>query len=128
MKILVVDSDLPALETSAAYLRKEYPDAKIIATGDGMDAVQYSLNFPVDVVYTEVLMPHINGFNVARLVRKFRPEAEAYIVCGTDEFLERAREQGLSGYYLKPLGKIDGRLRNLLADAGTSPYIRSSGS
>lgn len=105
MKILVVDSDRPALKATATYLREKYPNATIIATNDGMDAVQYSLNFPVDAVYTEVLMPHINGFDIARLVRKFRPEAEVFITSGTDVFLERARKQGLSGYYLKPLDR-----------------------
>lgn len=101
MKILVVDGDRVELKATASFLREVYPNAEIVATDDGMEAVQYSLNNPVNAVYTEVLMPRISGFDVARLVRKFRPEAAAYVVSGTDEFLDRA--QGLSGYYLKPL-------------------------
>lgn len=114
MRILVVDNDRTALETTAAYLQRQYPDAEIIAVSDGMEAVQYSLNVPVDAVYTEVLMPHIHGFDIARLVRKFRPDAAVCMICETDVFLEQARAVNLSGYYLKPLGML--KSGNLLTD------------
>ena len=103
MILLVVDGDPAARAATVALLRAAYPDAEIVDTGDGMAAVRYSLHHPVDAVYTEALMPRISGFDVARLVRKFRPGAAAYLVSETDEYLEGARQRGLSGYYLKPL-------------------------
>ncbi len=103
MKILIVDSNLIELERTALYIQKAYPEAKITTTDDGMGAVPYSLNNHVDAVYTEAQMPHISGFDVARLVRKFRPNAAVYLVCGTSEYLNMASRQSLCGYYLKPL-------------------------
>ena len=103
MKILVVDSDPAARDATVACLREAYPGAELVATGDGMEAVQYSLRAPVDAVYTEVLMPRISGFDVARLVRKFRPGAAAYLVSAAEDYVDGARARGLSGYFLKPL-------------------------
>lgn len=115
MKILVVDSDHIALDATTSALQILYPDADIVPIDDGMEAVQYSLHHPVDAVYTEVLMPRINGFGVARLVRKFQPAAAAYLVSGSDAYLDTARLRGLSGYYLKPLARDALETDNLLA-------------
>lgn len=113
MRLLVVDGDPAARAATVSVLQTIYPTAEIVDTGDGMEAVQISLNTPVDAVYTEVLMPRISGFDVARLVQKFRPEAAAYVVSGTDKFFDRA--QGLSGYYLKPLTRDEFQRGDLLA-------------
>ena len=91
MEIIVVDSD------RAALLRRRCPHARVLPMDDGMEAVQYAYSHIADAVYTEGLMPRINGFDVARLVRKFHPESRGYVVSRTD----RARWEGLSGCYLK---------------------------
>lgn len=114
MRILVVDSDCAALAQTSAVLRDRYPDAQLVAMDDGMEAVQYSLHHPVDAVYTEVLMPRINGFGVARLVRQFQPRAAAYLLSRSDAYLDTARLRGLSGYYLKPLARDTLETENLL--------------
>lgn len=103
MRILVVDSDRRALKGSAEALQERYPEAEVLSLDDGMDAVQVALNNPVEAVYTEVLLPRINGFDVLRLVRKFRPEAAVSIVSETTAYLSHASQQRLNGYYLKPL-------------------------
>lgn len=101
MEIIVVDSDRAALERTAALLRRRCPDARVLPMDDGMEAVQYAYSHIVDAVYTEVLMPRINGFDVARLVRKFHRESRGYVVSRTAAYLDRARWEGLSGCYLK---------------------------
>lgn len=101
MEIMVVDSDRVSLERTAALLRGRYPDARVLSMDDGMEAVQYACSHLVDAVYTEVLLPRINGFDVARLVRKFRPESRGYVVSRTAAHLDRARREGFSGYFLK---------------------------
>lgn len=103
VKILIVDSDRMALETTVSVVKKSCQDAEIVAMNDGMEAVQYGLNNNVDLVYTEILMTRISGFDVARLIQKFRPKAAIYLVSQTDKYLNIAIRQGLQGYYLKPL-------------------------
>lgn len=122
MRILVVDSDRTALDATASALRMRYPDADLVVTDDGMEAVQYSLRQPVDAVYTEVLMPRISGFDVVRLVRKFRPGAAAYLVSGTDRYLDDARARGISGYYLKPLSQAAFDSEDLLSHTSRLRY------
>lgn len=101
MRILLVDSDRDALMKSVDALRGQYPGAEIIFTTDAMDAVRYSLNHSVDAVYTEVLMPRCSGFDVARLVRKFHPHAQACILSVTDKFADQAQKQMFERYLLK---------------------------
>ena len=115
MTILIVDNDRAALFRTADALQSHYPGAEIIPLDDGMEAVQFALNHTVDAVYTEVLLPHITGFDVARLVRRFRPGAAVRIVSGSDAYLSRACSQGLDGYYLKPLDRAE----DLLAGIGS---------
>ncbi len=114
MKILVVDGDRAALKATAMVLQKACPDAELVTTDDGMDAVQYSLNHHVDAVYTEARMPRISGFDVARLVRKFRPKATAYMVSETDEYLNMALRHSFGGYFLKALTEETFQTGNLL--------------
>ena len=111
MRLLLVDGDPDALMKSADALRRQYPDAQINATTDAMDAVQYSLNHPVDAVYTEVLMPRCSGFDVVRLVRKFHPQAATYILSATERFAAQAQNQRIRGYLLKSVlwAQTDGR-------------------
>lgn len=96
-----MDSDCAALEKTAALLQARYPGAHVLPIADGMEAVQYAYRHPVDAVYTEVLMPRITGFDVTRLIRKFHPDTKGYVVTRTADHLNRARREGLAGYYLK---------------------------
>ncbi|HWR22292.1 MAG TPA: hypothetical protein VN366_02345 [Feifaniaceae bacterium] len=67
MQILMVYSDRDDAKSLLRALETVYPGAEIIPHNDGMSAVQYAFNHPVDAVYTYLRMPRISGFDVARL-------------------------------------------------------------
>ncbi len=96
-----MDSDGDALMKSTAALKKLYAGAELISMTDAMDAVRYSLNNPVDAVYTEVLMPRLSGLDVIRLVQKFHPDAKAYILSDSDEYADWIEKRGIGKHLLK---------------------------
>lgn len=114
MKVLAVYSyrdDGGALIDS---LKELYPGAEIIPDNDGMSAVKYAFNHPVDAVYTYLMMPRISGFDVARLVRKVHPQAKAYLIDYSDKYVSYAEGKNLNGYYITPISAEALRQQNLL--------------
>ena len=114
MRILAVYSYRDDAQALIGALETLYPDAEIIPDDDGMSAVKYAFNHPVDAVYTYLMMPRINGFDVARLVRKVHPQAEAYLIDYSDKYVPDAAGRNLNGYYLTPISADALRSENLL--------------
>lgn len=103
MNILVVDNKPGELNHTVNCLKSLYPQALLIPFEDAMDAVRYGYNHPVDVLYTEVTMRHITGFDVVRLLRKKHPEVRAFFISDSEEYLKLSIQNGGKGYYLKPV-------------------------
>lgn len=103
---------LPSLTNALA---KRYPDDMIIPLDDGMSAVQFAFNNPVDMMYAEIQTPPITGLDVARLVRKQRPGVAVCLIADTADYASDAAKQGCTGYYLTPVSVETLQKNNLLA-------------
>lgn len=103
--VLIIDPDMKYLERTEAIFQKQ--GMQVAAFSDPMAAVKYGFNNDVDSVYTEVIMPHLTGFDVVRLLRKRHADIGAYVLTDSDQFLMLAKENGLDGYYKKPMGLND---------------------
>ena len=72
---------------------------------NGRKALEYILHHAVDVVMTDVRMPVMDGLELAKLVKAFKPEVKIVVLTGFSDF-EYARqslEYGVFQYILKPL-------------------------
>lgn len=105
MNILIVDNHHDDLNQTMKCLQSIFPDAYLIPCDDSMDAVRYGYNHKVDVVYTEVVMTHITGFDVVRLLRKTNPNILVYYLSNTKQHLQLSIKNKGNGYYLKPIQK-----------------------
>lgn len=112
--MIMVVADEKKLRGFANILNELYPEDIIIPLNDGMSAVQFAFQNPVDMVYTELRAPLITGFDVARLVRKHRPEAAIHLIADTRDYIEAAVKKGYDGYYLGPVSVKTLREDNLL--------------
>src|ERR1700720_1700021 len=67
---------------------------------DGLDAIEKSKHLKPDVILLDVSMPHLNGLDAARVIRKEVPESKILIVSQHDPsyMLQRAMEVGAQGY------------------------------
>lgn len=118
MNIMVV-AERKRLRPLVNILAEMYPDNIVIPLDDGMSAVQFAFNNPVDMVYTELQTP-ITGLDVARRVRKERPHTAIYLIADTTDYVSIVARHGYSGYYLNPVSIETLRENNLLAGEETS--------
>jgi two-component system CheB/CheR fusion protein len=85
---------------------------------DGRDALRVAPGAPPDVVLLDIGLPGMDGFEVARRLRRF-PElvATRLIACtgyGRVDDVRRIREAGFERHIIKPVGAA--QLETLLAD------------
>lgn len=70
---------------------------------DGLDAIEKSKHLKPDVILLDVSMPHLNGLDAARVIRKEVPQSKILMVSQHDAVYmsQRALEVGARGYVAK---------------------------
>lgn len=110
--ILVVDDDEMARELHADFVRGFGYGVEVAS--DGIEAIA-KLGLGVDLVLTDAHMPNMDGFEVARRIRKTRSSDVLPIVMVTGlearEDRLRAYEVGINDFINKPVDHTELRLR-----------------
>jgi len=70
MRILVVDDDAPSVKMISFLLREE--GYQVSSSDNGLTALELIEREPPDLVILDVMMPHLDGFEVCRRIRKKR--------------------------------------------------------
>ncbi|MCE7861400.1 MAG: DNA-binding response regulator [Chloroflexi bacterium CFX2] len=108
-KILIVEDEI-ALQDALAYnLKKE---GYIIETsGDGLSALEAARKFNPDLIVLDIMLPQMDGFEVARILRKEMSTAILMLTARDDE-IDRVvgLEVGADDYLTKPFS-----MRELIA-------------
>ncbi len=111
-KILVADDDEMIRTLHAEFVRGFGYDVEIAS--DGIEAIA-KVGLGVDLVLTDAHMPNMDGFEVARRIRKTRSSEELPIVMVTSlearEDRLRAYESGINDFINKPVDHTELRLR-----------------
>ena len=100
-KILIVEDELALQETLAYNLKKE---GYIIETvGDGRSALETARKLKPDLIVLDIMLPEIDGFEVARTLRKEMTTAILMLTARDDE-IDRVvgLEVGADDYLTKP--------------------------
>lgn len=79
-KILIVDDEKRIADTLAEIL--EMAGFDVMATYDPWDALQAAVRFQPDCLLSDVLMPRMNGVELAIAVRKIYPAARILLFSG----------------------------------------------
>jgi PAS domain S-box-containing protein len=103
-RILVVDDNVDAAESLAMLLRLEGHDVRV--AHDGPAALAAVEADPPDIVFLDIGMPVMNGYDVAMLLRQ-RPGLEhlqlvAMTGWGQEEDRRRSQEAGFNHHLVKP--------------------------
>jgi signal transduction histidine kinase/CheY-like chemotaxis protein len=80
LRILVVDDEEPVRETLAEMLVAV--NHKVELAGSGQQAVQIMRSSNFDLVFTDLAMPEMDGWETARLIRKGWPDVKIVLVTG----------------------------------------------
>lgn len=109
ISIVLADDHLIVRQGLRALLNAE-PDFEVIGeTGDGISAVDVVNKLNPDVLVLDLMMPGLNGLDVARQLHKQKPQIKIIILSMHDDegFVLEALSNGVSGYVLKDAGSAD---------------------
>lgn len=89
-------------------LQKIIPQSKIVEAHDGAEAVECFTQNKFDIVFMDIQMPTMSGFDATKRIRKLeKSTARVPIVALTARSIkgekERCLEQGMDGYVTKPV-------------------------
>jgi CheY-like chemotaxis protein/anti-sigma regulatory factor (Ser/Thr protein kinase) len=121
LHILVVDDNHDSAESLALVLRMKGHDVRTVH--DGVAAVEEAARSRPDLILLDIGLPGLNGFDVARQIRR-QPGAGAIRIValtgwGQDEYRRRAEEAGFDHHFVKPVAPDD--LDRLLAKVSPRP-------
>ena len=91
--IIVVDDDPDVLATLGNVLKAA--GHSVVLAGGGIEALNVlDTGRPFDLLLTDVIMPGLNGFNLARMARIRRPALKILYLTGWFETAEMTLDQG----------------------------------
>jgi signal transduction histidine kinase/DNA-binding response OmpR family regulator len=103
-RVLVVDDNLDAAESTAAFLRLEGHEVKTV--GDGSEALASVHVFAPHVIVLDIGLPGLDGYAVARQLRERGDTSHTLLVAmtgyGQREDRERAIAAGFDYHFVKP--------------------------
>jgi two-component system, LytTR family, response regulator LytT len=104
LRVLVVDDEQLARE-ELCYLLEQLGEIEIVAkAGDGLEAIAAAERHDPDVVFLDIQMPGLNGFEVARRLLSRPAETPALVfVTAFDQHAIEAFEVNAVDYLLKPV-------------------------
>lgn len=76
-RVLVVDDDADILALLKYNLEKE--DLKVRTVEDSREAIREALSFSPDLIILDIMMPHVNGLELCRQLRRIEKFQDAYI-------------------------------------------------
>ncbi|WP_236002791.1 LytR/AlgR family response regulator transcription factor [Luteirhabdus pelagi] len=102
IKAYLVDDEPKALAILSDKIRRVCPDIEIIGTTQNpKEAIEFLRESPPDLLFLDVAMPEINGFEVLQQLEK--PDFEIIFATGYDEYAVQAIKHCAIGYLVKPI-------------------------
>jgi two-component system chemotaxis response regulator CheY len=113
LNALIIDDMRTAREEIIAFLKEYIPGVKIYEAEDGLEGyaiIQKNKNV-IDVVFTDINMPNVNGLKLIKILREVEgckdlPIIVVSIMNETSD-IEKALALGANGYITKPTKKGD---------------------
>ncbi|MBX3437977.1 MAG: response regulator, partial [Planctomycetaceae bacterium] len=111
LKILLAEDSIPNQKLAIGLLRKF--DHQVVVASDGLAALDLWKSQPFDLILMDVQMPHMDGLEATRLIRKREQASGLHIpmIAMTAHAMrgdeERCLEAGLDAYVAKPIRPDD---------------------
>ncbi len=101
-RVLIVDDNQNAADSLVTLVRLLGHNAA--AAYDGVSAVEIAQIFRPDVIFLDLVMPGVDGFAVAKLLRKIDTRARIIALTAFTQpaFIETAEESGFDAILAKP--------------------------
>ena len=103
LRALLVDDEAPTLAELAWLLSKDDRIGQIHTAGSGTEALQALDHHPVDVIFTDISMPGLDGLALAKVLARFADRPQVVFVTAYDEHAVAAFELEVTDYVMKPV-------------------------
>ncbi|MGO9819463.1 MAG: LytR/AlgR family response regulator transcription factor [Solirubrobacteraceae bacterium] len=105
LNILAVDDERPQLQDLARLLRGFQIVDDVECAFDGHDALAKASSGQYDAIFLDVLMPDLDGLELARVLRRFAAPPQLVFVTAHDSAAVEAFELHALDYLLKPVAR-----------------------
>ena len=101
VRVLVVDDHEWIRDIAVEIVRQTLPEAEILVTSDGLGALQSFQNGGADFVVTNQCMPHMNGAELTRELRRQAPELPILMISMDTSAKSDAEAAGVNWFLTK---------------------------
>ncbi len=126
---LVVDDELPALSELTWLLGQDERIGEVIASSSGTEALGVLDSRDVDVVFSDISMPGLDGMALARVIARFSTQPQIVFVTAHEQHAVDAFTLGATDYVMKPVreARLAEAIRRVVARAEDSDPGAASG-
>ncbi|WP_435200408.1 LytR/AlgR family response regulator transcription factor [Janibacter sp. GS2] len=123
LTVLVVDDEVPARTEVAWLLDQDDRVARVLTAASGTAALAALEREQIDVVFSDISMPGLDGMQLARVIARFAERPQVVFVTAHDSHAVDAFDLGAVDYLMKPVRpeRIGEAVRRCLAAADREP-------
>ncbi|MFC1652284.1 ATP-binding protein [Planctomycetota bacterium] len=105
--VLVAEDD--TANQIAIRLTLEKCGVTVVLASDGVEAVRLAQEQPFDLIFMDIQMPSMNGYEATEILRKLGLTIPIYALTANamKEDTERSRRAGCDGHLIKPINRSD---------------------
>ena len=128
MKVLLAEDEAPIRQGLEEVLAAE--GYEVLSAGDGREALEVFATARPDFALLDIMMPHVDGYEVCRRIQRERPEVPVVFLSAKSEEIDRVvgLELGADDFIAKPFDvrEVIARIRavtrrTIAARAGSAP-------
>lgn len=123
LKVLIIDDDSICCDVLTDFINR-LPGCSAIKTCSGMEGLSILINEQIDVVFSDVDMPGLNGIELTMQLKKYNIPSEIILISGNDEiiFSINSIELGVYDFLTKPVDiyKIKNIIQNIRTKTETN--------
>ncbi|MDG3009135.1 response regulator transcription factor [Rhodococcus sp. D2-41] len=125
LRVLVVDDEEPARAELAYLLGQDPRVATVHCAASGPQALDLLATERVDVVFSDIKMPGLDGLALARVLSRFAEPPRVVFVTAYDVHAVDAFELQATDYLMKPVraARLAEAIRRVVAAAGAEPEV-----
>jgi len=127
MKVLIIEDEQRVANLIKKGLEEQHYIAELAM--DGMAGKKMALANEYDVIIMDIMLPHINGLDLCKLIREAKPNLPIIMLTalGTTDDKIGGLDAGADDYLVKPFDfrELEARIRNV-AKRNTNPFLQKN--